>query len=328
MKLDLTRIRNDQIRRETITRAAQSLSMITRETDIKGWSCYPAVLGVLFTEMNSTKTEALQKKILQSFQTSLPKEQLALLKISFHRFPDEGNPNKPRGPVQLTFYPDLCEKEQYRTISLRVKRIIDIIGSIVGILIFSPFFILIPIGIKLTSPGSVFFRQERVGQFGKKFMFLKFRSMYVNNNPDMHKKYVQNLIEGKLPSDVGRDVSAQKVYKITNDERVTAFGHILRRSSLDELPQFINVLRGEMSLVGPRPPISYETEKYKTWHLRRVLEIKPGITGLWQISGRSSTTFDEMVRLDLQYARTWSLWMDATILLKTPRAVLTGKGAY
>jgi lipopolysaccharide/colanic/teichoic acid biosynthesis glycosyltransferase len=172
------------------------------------------------------------------------------------------------------------------------------------------------------------FRQERVGQYGKKFMFLKFRSMHANNDPDVHKKYVQNLIDGKAPGDAGRDVSAQKVYKITNDKRVTAFGHILRRTSLDELPQFINVLRGEMSLVGPRPPIPYEIEKYKIWHRRRVLEIKPGITGLWQISGRSSTTFDEMVRLDLQYARTWSLWMDMKILLKTPRAVLTAKGAY
>jgi lipopolysaccharide/colanic/teichoic acid biosynthesis glycosyltransferase len=328
MKLDFTRMRDEQIRRESITWAMESLSMITRETDIKGWYCYPAVLGVLFTEMNSIETENLQKKIHQSFQAGLPKEQLDVLLISFHRFPDEGKPDKPRGPVRFMFYPDLPEKERYRTASLRVKRIIDVIGSIAGILIFSPFFVLIPIGIKLTSRGPVLFRQERVGQYGKKFMFLKFRSMHANNDPDVHKKYVQNLIDGKAPGDAGRDVSAQKVYKITNDKRVTAFGHILRRTSLDELPQFINVLRGEMSLVGPRPPIPYEIEKYKIWHRRRVLEIKPGITGLWQISGRSSTTFDEMVRLDLQYARNWSLWMDVKILLKTPRAVLTGKGAY
>jgi lipopolysaccharide/colanic/teichoic acid biosynthesis glycosyltransferase len=328
MKLDFTGIRDDQSRHETVTRAVDSLSMITRETDIKGWFSHPAVLGVLFTEMNSTKTEALQKKILQSFQTGLPKEQLDVLLISFHRFPDEGKPDKPRGPVRFTFYPDLREKERYRTTSLRVKRIIDVIGSIAGILIFSPFFVLIPIGIKLTSRGPVFFRQERIGQYGEKFIFLKFRSMYVNNNPDVHKQFVHNLISGKAPGDAGSDGAAQKVYKLTNDARVTAFGHILRRTSLDELPQFINVLRGEMSLVGPRPPIPYETEKYKIWHLRRVLEIKPGVTGLWQISGRSSLTFDEMVRLDLQYARTWSLRMDMKILLKTPWVVLTAIGAY
>ncbi len=327
MKIDFTRIHDDKIRHETVNRAVLSLSIITRETDIKGWSCYPAVLGVLFTEMNSTKTDALKRKIFQSFQIDLP-EQLNALLISFHRFPDEGNSDETGDQIPFTFYPDLPEQERYRTTSLMVKRIIDVIGSIACILIFSPFFILIPIGIKLTSRGPVLFRQERVGKFQKKFMFLKFRSMYVNNDPDVHRKYVQDLIDGKVPKDTGQDVSAPKVYKITKDARVTAFGHILRRTSLDELPQFINVLRGEMSLVGPRPPIPYEIEKYKIWHRRRILEIKPGITGLWQISGRSSTTFDEMVRLDLQYARTWDLWMDVKILLKTPRAVLTGKGAY
>jgi lipopolysaccharide/colanic/teichoic acid biosynthesis glycosyltransferase len=329
MKLDFTEIHDDQIRRETIAKVVQSLSMITRETDIKGWSCHPAVLGVLFTEMNNTKTEALQKKILHSFQTVLPKEQIEALMISFHQFPDEVTSDKSNSQMRFMFYPDLPEKERFRTTSLILKRIIDVIGSITGILLFSPFFVLIPIAVKFSSKGPVFFRQERVGRYGKKFMFLKFRSMYVNNNPEVHKKYVQSLIDGKVSGDVGsNNIAEPKVYKITKDARVTAFGHILRRTSIDELPQFINVLRGEMSLVGPRPPIPYELEKYKIWHRRRVLEIKPGITGLWQISGRSSITFDEMVRLDLQYARTWDLWMDLKILMKTPWVVLTGKGAY
>ncbi|HXY55778.1 MAG TPA: sugar transferase [Nitrospirota bacterium] len=328
MKLDFTGIRDDESRIEVVTRAVQSLSTITRETDIKGWSCYPIVLGVLFTEMNSAKTEALQKKIFQGLQAALTKEQLEVLLLSFHWFPDEGTTDDPRGQMRFTFYPDIPEKERHRTTSLKVKRIIDVIGSIAGILIFSPFLILVPIGIKLTSRGPVFFRQERVGQYGKKFMFLKFRSMYANNDPDVHKKYVQNLINGKVSGDVGSSATSQKVYKITKDERVTAFGHFLRITSLDEVPQFINVFRGEMSLVGPRPPIPYELEKYKIWHRRRILEIKPGITGLWQIRGRSSITFDEMVRLDLQYARTWDLWMDVKILLKTPWIVLIAKGAY
>ena len=117
------------------------------------------------------------------------------------------------------------------------------------------------------------------------------------------------------------------VFKLTNDPRVTPIGRMLRKTSLDELPQLWNVLRGDMSLVGPRPPLAYEVEQYRPWHRRRVLEAKPGITGLWQVKGRSRTTFDEMVRLDLQYARTRSLWTDIKILLATPRAVISGKGA-
>jgi lipopolysaccharide/colanic/teichoic acid biosynthesis glycosyltransferase len=118
------------------------------------------------------------------------------------------------------------------------------------------------------------------------------------------------------------------VYKIVNDPRVTPTGRFLRRSSLDELPQFFNVLKGDMSLVGPRPPLPYEFERYSSWHRRRVLEVKPGLTGLWQVYGRSRTNFDEMVRLDLQYASQWSLWLDLKILLKTPIAVAFGGGGY
>ena len=129
---------------------------------------------------------------------------------------------------------------------------------------------------------------------------------------------------GDIP-DHGRN---NGVFKMTIDPRVTKIGRILRRTSLDELPQFINVLKGDMSLVGPRPPIPYEVDGYQTWHRSRILEAKPGITGLWQVNGRSRVTFDEMVRLDLTYARTWSLWLDIKILLQTPGAVLRGDGAY
>jgi lipopolysaccharide/colanic/teichoic acid biosynthesis glycosyltransferase len=118
------------------------------------------------------------------------------------------------------------------------------------------------------------------------------------------------------------------VFKLTNDPRITPIGRLLRRTSLDELPQFLNVLKGQMSLVGPRPPIPYEVDCYEAWHKRRLLTVKPGITGLWQVKGRSRTTFDEMVRLDLQYARTWSLWLDLKIILKTPGAMVSGDGAH
>ncbi|MBE9503026.1 MAG: sugar transferase [Proteobacteria bacterium] len=209
------------------------------------------------------------------------------------------------------------------------KRGIDIVGSIVGILLFSPLFISIPVMIKFTSKGPVLFKQKRVGKFGKRFAFLKFRSMHMNNDDAVHRQYVKALIKSqKRANENEEDGKKKPVYKLTNDPRVTPIGEILRKTSMDELPQFFNVLFGEMSLVGPRPPISYELEDYDYWHRMRILEIKPGITGPWQVGGRSSTTFDEMVRLDLQYINGWSLWLDIKILLKTPWVVITGKGGH
>ena len=328
MTLDFTGVRDLESRRESVAWAMKTLSILTRDTDIKGWYKDSAVLGVIFTEMNSLETETLQKKIHSSLHESLTEEQLNVIRISFHRFPDEGKPNKPGNPVDFTFYPDYPKHERSRKNALKMKRSIDVIGSIIAIVIFSPFFILIPILIKLTSRGTVLFRQERVGQYEKNFMFLKFRSMYSGNNADVHKEFVHNLIRNKTQGDAGDNGSGKKVFKITNDKRVTPIGKILRKTSLDELPQFFNVLIGEMSLAGPRPPIPYELEKYDSWHRRRVLEVKPGITGLWQVMGRSSTTFDEMVRLDLQYATNWSIWLDIKILLRTPWAIFGGKGAY
>jgi lipopolysaccharide/colanic/teichoic acid biosynthesis glycosyltransferase len=151
---------------------------------------------------------------------------------------------------------------------------------------------------------------------------LKFRTMHVNSDHKLHQEYVTRFINS-APDTCGPET----VFKLTNDPRVTPVGRFLRKTSLDELPQLWNVLRGDMSLVGPRPPLGYELEQYKPWHYRRVLEAKPGITGLWQVAGRSRTTFDQMVRLDLRYARTCSVWTDIKILLATPAAVISGKGA-
>jgi lipopolysaccharide/colanic/teichoic acid biosynthesis glycosyltransferase len=151
--------------------------------------------------------------------------------------------------------------------------------------------------------------------------------MDARNNSSIHKDYVRRFISGKAYFNEGEH-GQSPVYKLVDDTRVTRVGRFLRRSSLDELPQLLNVLKGEMSLVGPRPPIPYECDDYELWHRRRLLEAKPGITGLWQVNGRSKTTFDDMVRLDLRYARSWSLWLDIKILLKTPQAVLSREGAY
>jgi lipopolysaccharide/colanic/teichoic acid biosynthesis glycosyltransferase len=180
--------------------------------------------------------------------------------------------------------------------------------------------------IALTSKGPVLFRQQRLGEGGVPFVFYKFRSMRSEVDDRIHRDYVSNLIDGNLES-VNQGKAARPLYKMVADPRVTPIGRIIRRTSIDELPQLLNVLKGEMSLVGPRPPIPYEVERYQPWHLQRILGIKPGITGLWQVQGRSRTCFDDMVRLDLQYIRRCSLALDIKILLKTVYVVLKCDGA-
>jgi lipopolysaccharide/colanic/teichoic acid biosynthesis glycosyltransferase len=169
--------------------------------------------------------------------------------------------------------------------------------------------------IKLTSPGPVFVSQVRVGRYGKRFNFLKFRSM----RPDAEE--LRDDLEEHNDHDV------PMIFKIRQDPRITPLGSILRRTSIDELPNLINVLRGEMSIVGPRPPLEREVVHYDARHMQR-LAATPGITGLWQVNGRSEVGFEEMVELDLEYIRRWSLWLDLRILLKTPLAVLSGRGAW
>jgi exopolysaccharide biosynthesis polyprenyl glycosylphosphotransferase len=207
-----------------------------------------------------------------------------------------------------------------------MKRAIDLVGSALLLIALLPVMAIIAIAVKCGSPGPVLFRQTRVGQRGKHFAFLKFRSMTVASDHSSHENYVKEFIRGTAAKNTNE--KGEGVFKLTQDPRVTPFGKFLRRTSLDELPQFWNVLRGDMSLVGPRPPIPYEVACYDLWHQRRVLELKPGITGLWQVSGRSRIGFDDMVRLDLLYARTWSPWLDLKILMQTPYAVFGGDGAH
>jgi lipopolysaccharide/colanic/teichoic acid biosynthesis glycosyltransferase len=206
---------------------------------------------------------------------------------------------------------------------LIMKRLIDIVGAIFGLIIFSPIMLIIAAAINLTSKGPLLFQQERMGYEGKKFPFLKFRSMHTDNDESLHREYVEKLIQGNH-NEINMGSEDNPCYKMTNDPRITPLGKILRKSSMDELPQFLNVLMGQMSLVGPRPPIPYELDNYQSWHRKRVLNVKPGITGLWQINGRSLTTFDEMVRMDLHYANNWDLWLDFKILLRTFKVVFTG----
>jgi len=275
-----------------------SLRRTTRETDVAGWH-----------------------------KSTLTFDQFNQITISHYVFPEEWDCDVQQRPSDPALYPDLDKRANGSKMYLVTKRAIDIVASALGLLIAAPLFLAIALAIKLTSKGPVFFRQQRIGHFGKPFVFLKFRSMYVDNDPKVHLDYIRQLISGEAARQPSNG-NGQGVYKLTTDPRVTRVGAFLRRASLDELPQLINVLCGEMSLVGPRPPIPYEVDTYQTWHRRRVLEAKPGITGLWQVSGRSRVGFDEMVRLDVRYAAKRSFWFDLKILLLTPRAVILGDGAY
>ncbi|PYV73912.1 MAG: UDP-phosphate galactose phosphotransferase [Acidobacteria bacterium] len=232
----------------------------------------------------------------------------------------------PGPPSTPTLYPDVAKRNGERKLFSVIKRAMDVAGSAILLAVLSPVFTTLALAIKLTSRGPVFFRQERIGQYGKPFVLLKFRSMYTDSDAAAHMDYVRQLIAGEAKRHPANG-NGDGVYKLAGDPRITRVGSLLRRTSMDELPQLINVLRGDMSLVGPRPPIDYEVDEYDTWHLRRLLEAKPGLTGLWQVSGRSRVSFDDMVRLDLRYAKTWSPWLDLKILLQTPKAVIAGDGA-
>lgn len=313
-----------------LERVAAVLCTSIRETDLAGWFESTSVFGVIFTEFGDCEVNAavkiIESKVAARLQSAFKATQLSSFQISFYAFPDGWEGNGHQRPVDPTMYPDLFEVKEKKKLSLLEKRAMDIVGGALALIILAPVFLVLALLIKLTSKGPIFFRQERVGQFGSRFVFLKFRSMYVSTNAAIHKDFVKKFIAGKSgqPAHEGK----KKVYKITDDPRVTWIGRFMRRTSLDEIPQFWNVLTGEMSLVGPRPPIPYEIEAYDIWHRRRLLESRPGITGLWQVHGRSKTTFDEMVRLDLQYSRMWSPMLDLKILLQTPRAVFSGDGAY
>lgn len=308
-----------------------TLCRSTRETDVRGWYETGSVIGVIFTEIGSAEgrsvANALLAKISKALGESLRIEQINEITLSFHVFPEDWDHSGSRGPADPALYPDLFKKAQSRTVARVLKRSIDVVGSVSALIMLSPLLAAIAAAIKLTSRGPVLFRQERIGQYGRRFTFLKFRSMHCDSDPKVHEDYVKEFISGGNGGGQAAECSAAQ-FKLTADPRITPVGKLLRRASLDELPQFVNVLAGDMSLVGPRPPILYEFRRYDLWHKRRLLAVKPGITGLWQVEGRSRVPFNEMVRMDLKYASSWSLWMDFKILLRTPAAVFSGEGAY
>ncbi len=299
-----------------------------RETDIVGWYRRDHTAAAILTELGDGATpdivQLILGKVRHCLSCRLPEDIISKVSLSAFRFPDNHRGELP-DELREVLFPDLGDGETARRGANATKRGLDFALSLVLLILLSPLLLVIALAIKLTSKGPILFRQERLGQFGKPFQFLKFRSMYLNTDDSIHEKYIEEFIgNGKATRS---DANGKPLFKLVEDPRVTPVGRILRKTSLDELPQFINVFRGEMSLVGPRPPIRYELKSYDVWHRRRILEVRPGITGLWQVYGRSRTTFDEMVRMDLQYARNWSVWLDLKLLFWTPVAVLRGDGA-
>jgi lipopolysaccharide/colanic/teichoic acid biosynthesis glycosyltransferase len=331
MILDMGDQHPSENNRQALRKVAAALSATARETDLTGWYVDDCAVGVMFTEIGvadrSATLSSMITRVSNTLRATLMPEEFNQVSISFHVFPEDWDHEADRRPTNPTLYPDLNERNEAKKIYHRTKRVMDIVGSLAALTLLSPVFLVIALAVRLTSRGPILFRQRRIGQNGRSFTFLKFRSMYVGNDASIHREYVKQLIAGKAEKQSSTG-NGEAVYKLTKDPRITTVGAFLRKTSLDEIPQFLNVLRGEMSLVGPRPPVPYEVESYDFWHRRRVLEAKPGITGLWQVKGRSRVKFDDMVRLDLQYARTWSPWLDVKILLQTPGAMVIGEGAH
>lgn len=325
----LALIRSEALGGQDGLRLARQLAAILqtaiRETDWLGWYEDNRTLGIVLTELgeaDEAQIKVLTCRISMALEKTVTADVFHKFKLIVRQFPRHSTWREADGWDEQT-YRDLDVTSGPRARQLAVKRAVDVAGSLFGILTFLPLFAAIAILSKLTSRGPVFYRQKRVGQYGRVFEFYKFRSMLENNDPEVHREYMAQMIKGC------REVQhSNGIYKLVDDSRVTKLGRFLRRTSLDELPQFLNVLRGDMSLVGPRPPLPYEFERYQVWHRRRVMDIKPGLTGLWQVKGRSRTTFDDMVRMDLCYANNWSIWMDIRIIFQTPAAMLSGVGAF
>jgi lipopolysaccharide/colanic/teichoic acid biosynthesis glycosyltransferase len=312
---------NNQIMHEKIK---QGLETCSREVDLRGWYKEHLEIGMLFNDIRLDAVDGILTKLNYFIQEVFGENLFRAITVRHVVYPLDVAEHPLTSEIERSI---LYPEEHLVTPSTRfqrsLKRITDIALAASALVIFAPVFTVIAALIKLSSPGPVIYRQERLGYGGKRFKLYKFRSMKPNCETSSHKDYVLSLIKGG-PTGSMTDTG---FYKIVNDPRITKIGHFLRKTSLDELPQLFNVLKGEMSLVGPRPPIPYEVEAYAPWHRRRLLEAIPGITGLWQIEGRSRTSFDEMVRMDIRYSTSWSLWLDIKLLFKTPLSVFIGKGA-
>jgi lipopolysaccharide/colanic/teichoic acid biosynthesis glycosyltransferase len=296
-----------------------AMAAVKRDSDAIGWLDEGAVLGLLLPDASRYGAHKVMDRLQQEIDSLMGDSGSGTVSMRLYAHGVDAEPDGAAFPsVELLI--EAFAPQRSRPWRDAAKRSLDIVGSVLMMTLFAPVMLFAVAAVRCSSPGPILLRQARVGRRGEPFEMLKFRTMYVNMGDGIHQDYMAWFIKasGKQPR------TGTEVFKLTHDPRITPPGRFLRRSSLDELPQFWNVLKGEMSLVGPRPPLPFEVEQYQPWHRRRVLEAKPGITGLWQVSGRSRTTFDEMVRLDLRYSRTHTLWTDLKILAATPLAMFKG----
>jgi lipopolysaccharide/colanic/teichoic acid biosynthesis glycosyltransferase len=319
------------------TAVIERLHAATSATDVMGWYEPGVVIGIVRSlarmPASPQPDDGGDHVLDDALGASLEHEAAGGCSIRVLVHPQPVHPaGDDLGGIARALYPELVFRTRGARARDAAKRALDILGSLVGLVLLGPLLGVIAALVKLTSSGPALFRQTRVGHLANPFTVRKFRTMYTHADSAVHREFVSRFIAAGTSNGSSNGSSnggsrSDKLFKLTNDRRITPLGRFLRKTSLDELPQLWNVLRGDMSLVGPRPPLPYEYAQYRAWHRRRVLEVKPGLTGLWQIKGRSRTTFDDMVRLDLRYARTRSLRGDLAIIFRTPAAVISGKGA-
>lgn len=299
----------------------EALHDVTRETDIVG-HVGDAAIAVLCLDTGAVGAKAFVQKVKRRLD-DVPFETVTATypDLLFEQLADGSKRLTALAPF-LGFEAANGQQGGYPS-----KRCLDVMLALFAIVAFAPVMLVLAALVAATSRGPVIFSQQRLGKNGIPFTFYKFRSMVIGLDDDLHRNFVTNLIRKGDRGEQRSAGSGPAEYKLTSDPRITGIGKFLRKSSLDELPQLFNVMRGEMSLVGPRPPIPYEAWQYRPWHLRRVLAVKPGITGLWQVEGRSRVSFDEMVRMDLRYIRDCSLALDLRLMLRTVPVVLRCNGA-
>ena len=326
MLVDVSELRKRRSAHRTPGKIIRSITAVSRETDIKGWYTAGKIIGAIFLNFDPACTCVVLNKVKRELEEQLTPAENSLISISYYIFP-EGSNGSESGLIDqnAVLYDGISNRTVTGSLSLFCKRAIDIAGSLIGMALFSPVFFLVPLLIRCTSQGPVLFRQERIGKHGKKFACIKFRTMKTDSDNTIHRDFIKSFIKSTAGTSSEKQPSE---FKIRYDPRVTWIGRFLRKTSLDEVPQFLNVLLGDMSLVGPRPAIPYEIDEYDLWHRRRVLEVKPGITGIWQVKGRSRTDFNNMVRMDIGYIQNWSPLLDLRLLLQTPLALVSTKGAY
>jgi lipopolysaccharide/colanic/teichoic acid biosynthesis glycosyltransferase len=302
-----------------IDRLLEALHETRRETDILGHLGGGAV-AVLCPNTDERGVASFMRKIEAHTDDSC----LSSLSATY---PDQLFENlasgKPLHTSPLALEP--AEREHPPRPGYGLKRGLDIVGAVAALILLSPVLLLTAAAIAFGSPGPVIFKQKRLGLGGVPFTFYKFRSMRTGADDRVHREFVTSLIKGEPRAEAPASTAAR--YKLRTDPRITPVGRLIRKTSVDELPQLFNVLKGDMSLVGPRPPLPYEAVNYQPWHLRRMLSVRPGVTGMWQVEGRSRVSFDEMVRMDLRYIRRCSLGLDLKILFKTVLVVMRCDGA-